>query len=180
MPSSNPPQPIDVRPGLSAAEFRAQYVNRKPVLIKGGLAHLPAASLWSLSYFDSLAPDLPVRLKAGKVSDRVTETVRLADYSKEVAEWEARNASGEAAGDPPAYLHDVPLISLIPQLKADLEGFPADLLPRFFRDQWWVFPQFFVGPSRSQTPLHFDTLLTHNLFFQFKGSKWVFYEADVK
>jgi hypothetical protein len=60
---------------------------------------------------------------------------------------------------------------MIPALKNELEPFPVDLFPRFFRDQWWTFTQFFVGPSQSQTPLHFDTLLTHNLFFQVYGSK---------
>ncbi|MGW5740789.1 cupin-like domain-containing protein [Amycolatopsis sp. NPDC003861] len=171
MPSTNPSFPVDVRPGLSPEEFRASYVNRKPVLIKGALDHLAATTRWSLPYFQSLAPDLPVRLKTGRVADGLTTTVRLADYCRTVADWEAQVAAGTATSDPPAYMHDVPLLSLLPELRADLEKFPAELLPRFFRDQWWIFPQFFIGPSRSQTPLHFDTLLTHNLFFQFEGSK---------
>jgi hypothetical protein len=171
MPTANMLQPIDVRPHLSAEAFYADYVNRDPVLIKGALKHMAATSRWSLPYFESLAPDLPVRLKAGRVSEGVTKTMRLTDYSRTVAEWEERVASGDPEGEPPAYLHDVPLIALIPRLKEDLENFPATMLPPFFREKWWAFPQFFVGPSRSETPLHFDTLLTHNLFFQFKGSK---------
>jgi hypothetical protein len=166
-----PSLPTDARTGLSKAEFYRTYVNVRPVLMKGALADLPATRLWSLDYFADLAADLPVRLKTGRVADGNTEVVRLADYRDTVAQWEARAATDPDPGPPPAYLHDVPLLSLIPELRRDLEPYSADLLPRFFRDNWWVFPQFFVGPSRAETPLHFDTLLTHNMFFQFSGSK---------
>jgi hypothetical protein len=166
-----PRSPVDVRPDLSAREFYSTYVNKEPVLMKGALAHLPAAGRWSLDYLASVAADLPVRLKTGRVTDGNTTIVRLADYCQTVAEWELRAAAEADPGPPPAYLHDVPLLSLIPALRHDLEPYSADLLPPFFRNQWWAFPQFFVGPSRAVTPLHFDTLLTHNMFFQFHGSK---------
>lgn len=171
MPTTNPSSPVDVRPGLNTEDFYAEYVNRKPVVIKEALAHLPATERWSLEYLGNLAPDLKVRLKMGRVADGVTEMMSLADYVKAVAVWEELAALGQADGQPPAYLHDVPLLQMIPGLRDDLDGFPAQFLPPFFRKNWWVFPQFFVGPSRSETPLHFDTLLTHNLFFQFQGSK---------
>jgi hypothetical protein len=163
--------PVDIRTGLTKAEFYATYVNKNPVLMKGSLAHLPATKRWSLDYFADMAPDLLVRLKTGRVADGHTEVARLADYRKTVAEWEERAASNPDPGQPPAYLHDVPLLSLLPELRRDLEPYAPDLLPRFFRDNWWVFPQFFVGPSQAETSLHFDTLLTHNMFFQFHGSK---------
>lgn len=168
---SNLSTSIDVRPSLSAAEFYAEYVNREPVLLKGALAGLPATEKWSLSYFESIAPDLPVRLKTGPVADGVIVSVPLTDYAKTVHEWEQRAAVVEEPGEPPAYLHDVPLLKLMPSLRKDLEPFPAHLFPKFFRDRWWEFPQFFVGPSRAETSFHFDTLLTHNLFFQFDGTK---------
>jgi hypothetical protein len=171
MPITTPSSPVDIRSTLTPAEFYAEYVNKQPVLIKGALAGLPATARWSADYFAGLAPDLPVRLKTGRVADGVTTTVRLADYAKTLAAWEERAPFADPDEPPPAYLHDVPMLSLLPTLKDDLEPFRAELLPRFFRDQWWVFPQFFIGPSRAETPLHFDTLLTHNLFFQFEGSK---------
>jgi hypothetical protein len=166
-----PPSPVDVRPDLSVREFYSEYVNKEPVLLQRALAHLPAAGLWSLDYFASIAADLPVRLKTGQLSDGNTTVVRMADYCQTVADWELRAAAEENPGQPPAYMHDVPLLSLIPELRKDLEPYPADIFPPFFRTQWWVFPQFFVGPSGAVTPLHFDTLLTHNMFFQFHGTK---------
>jgi ribosomal protein L16 Arg81 hydroxylase len=60
---------------------------------------------------------------------------------------------------------------MIPGLHKDIDPFPGQLLPRFFRKHWWVFAQFFVGPPGSLTPLHFDTLQTHNIFFQVHGTK---------
>lgn len=171
MPTTASLPAVDVRSDLSPAEFYADYVNQKPVLMSGRLSHLPATSRWSLAHLASLVPDLEVRLKTGDVAQGVTTTVRLEEYCRTVEEWEEKVAVFGDVGPPPAYMHDVPLISLIPQLRYDLEPFPTELFPKLFRDQWWVFPQFFVGPSRAVTPLHFDTLLTHNLFFQFEGRK---------
>jgi Cupin superfamily protein. len=166
-----PPSSVDVRPDLTPEEFYAEYVNRKPVLMRGALAHLPATRRWTLDHLTSLAPELPVRLKTGTVAEGATTVVPLAEYHATVAAWEREVADGTASGPPPAYLHDVPLLRLIPGLRQDLEPFPARFFSKFFRDEWWEFPQFFVGPSRACTPLHFDTLLTHNLFFQFDGRK---------
>lgn len=165
-------EPVDVHSKLSTEDFYANYVNKRPVVIRGAIADLPAVRLWSLDYLGSLAPDLSVRLKTGSVADGMTTVLPLAEYCRIVTEWEASFAAcPEQAGDPPAYLHDLPLLRMIPSLRKDLTGFQAESLPRFFRSRWWDFTQFFVGPSRAVTPLHFDTLLTHNTFLQVRGTK---------
>jgi ribosomal protein L16 Arg81 hydroxylase len=159
---------VDVRGRLEPAEFYRDYVNKKPVVMKGALAKLPAVSKWTIPYLTSLAPDLSVRVKTGYLAEGKTVTQPLHEYRDLVAELE----SGKRTVDgPPPYLHDLPLFSMIPGLREDMEPFPTELLPKFFRSGWWVFPQFFVGPPNSVTPLHFDTLQTHNLFFQLHGSK---------
>lgn len=172
-------RPIDVRGRLSPEEFRTQYMGRKPLVMRGALTDMPAVTRWSLDHFASLAPDLQVRLKTGSVDAGQTTTMRLADYARVVSDWEQRTATGDdASRDPadggpkrPPYLHDLPLLSTIPQLREDIVGFQVDLLPPFFRGRWWDFTQFFVGASGAVTPLHFDALLTHNLFLQIKGDK---------
>ncbi|MGI5426020.1 cupin-like domain-containing protein [Streptomyces sp. CA-179760] len=174
------PSSVDVRTELSPEEFRAEYVGRRPVVMRGAAADLPAVSTWSADHLAELAPDQRVRLKVGTVSAGRTAVVRLADYARDLAAWEARLAGDGDPGEPPGYLHDVPLLSVIPALRRDLEPFPVAYFPPFFRDQWWAFTQFFVGPSRAQTPLHFDTLLTHNLFFQIQGSKRFVMVADAE
>jgi hypothetical protein len=174
------PVPVDVRTELSPEEFRAEYAGRRPVVMRGVVAGMPAVSTWSAGHLGAVAPDQRVRLKVGTVSAGRTDIVRLADYTSQLAEWEAKAAGSGDPGEPPGYLHDVPLLSMIPSLRADLEPFPAAYFPPFFRDQWWSFTQFFVGPSRALTPLHFDTLLTHNLFFQVHGAKRFVMVADAE
>lgn len=174
------PVPVDVRSELSPDEFRAVYAGRRPVVVRGGVADLPAVATWSPGYLGKVAPDQRVRIKVGTVSDGRTGTIRLADYADELAAWEAKAAGGADPGDPPGYLHDVPLLSMLPSLRQDLEPFPVGYFPKFFRAQWWDFTQFFVGPSKALTPLHFDTLLTHNLFFQVHGSKRFVMVADAE
>ncbi|MEV2279009.1 cupin-like domain-containing protein [Nocardiopsis sp. NPDC049922] len=159
---------VDVRSDISTAEFYREYVNRRPVLMKGALAEMPAVAKWSIPYFASIAPDLKVRLKTGNPADARTVTQTLREYSEYAADIPD---GGPVDGRPPSYLHDLPLLSMIPGLLEDLSPFPSYLLTPFFRKQWWTFPQFFVGPAGAVTPLHFDTLQTHNLFFQFHGSK---------
>jgi hypothetical protein len=159
---------VDVRENLSTEEFYREYVGKKPVVIKGALADLPAVSKWSIPYLASLAPDLKVRLKTGDLANVVTVNQTLSEYSAFVDDLEAGRASVDG---PPPYLHDLPLLQMIDGLQPDLEPFPVQRLTPFFRRQWWTFPQFFVGPRDSVTPLHFDTLQTHNLFYQLHGSK---------
>ena len=162
---------VDVRPRLSPEDFYRDYVNKKPVLMRGAVAGLPAVSRWSLEYLASLAPDLRVRLKTGSVADGHTTAVRLQDYCQTVAGWESKATALKEAEEPPAYLHDLPLLTMIPALREDLQGFPTDFFPKFYGARWWEFTQFFVGPSRALTPLHFDSLLTHNTFLQVSGTK---------
>lgn len=174
-----PGRPIDVRHRLSPEEFYERYVGKEPLVMRGAAAEMPAVRRWSMEYFASLAPDAQVRLKTGSVEAGKTTTMRLADYARAVTEWEQRTAAlrgspdggAEDAGERPPYLHDLPLLSIIPQLREDLAGFQVELVPAFFRSRWWDFTQFFIGPSGAVTPLHFDALLTHNLFLQIKGSK---------
>jgi Cupin-like domain len=170
---------VDVRLQVLPDEFYARYVGKEPLVMRGAVVGLPAIARWSMEYFASLAPDALVRLKTGSVDAGQTTMMRLADYARALADWERRAAAVEGAPDGaaeegqerPPYLHDLPLLSLIPQLRDDLAGFPVGLFPAFYRSRWWDFTQFFVGPSGALTPLHFDSLLTHNLFVQIKGSK---------
>ncbi|MHC5829104.1 MAG: cupin-like domain-containing protein, partial [Nostoc sp.] len=71
----------------------------------------------------------------------------------------------------PPYCHDLPLFSLIPSIIKDVEPFTLDYLPKWYWYKWWRYCQFFIGASNSITPLHFDCLLTNNIFFQIVGRK---------
>jgi hypothetical protein len=168
---------VERRPGLEAEEFFLGYVaQNRPVLVPGALRDCPALTRWSLDYLRSVSGGKTVRVKQGLADSGVSglrSVPRLfAAYLDELEDYEARLRGGAAtAQERPAYLHDVPLASLLPGLEADLEGFPHAYFPGWYGREWWRFAQFFLGPSHSLTPLHFDCLLTHNLFFQVAGRK---------
>ena len=67
--------------------------------------------------------------------------------------------------------NDVPLFYYIPELIEEVNPFPKELIPDWYSQNWANYVQFFIGPKDSVTPLHFDTLGTHNLFFQVGGEK---------
>jgi hypothetical protein len=168
---SNAYASVDIRDPLTVGEFYGEYVNKKPVVMRGALDKLPAVSRWSITYLRSLAPDLRIRLKTGNLAAGATISQTLAEYCDLIDDIVARQTAGESLINLPPYLHDIPLLALLPELRDDLDPFPGDLFPKFFRTQWWNFIQFFVSPPLAMTPFHFDTLVTHNLFFQIHGDK---------
>jgi hypothetical protein len=110
-----------------------------------------------------------VPVKKGDVSKGSTVTMRLADYAQHLindSEHGRRKELHERL-----YLHDIPIFHLRPELKAFVEPFPVQYLPGWYHSRWWQFAQFFMSGEGSVTPLHFDTLCTHNLFVQVYGEK---------
>lgn len=155
--------------GISDRAFHEDYVRRElPVLIRGGCAHWRARQRWSVAYLSSLAPTLPIAVKTYAPSGEIElSTWMLSDYATALASLDAASTQ---PSQPLPYCHDVPLFGMIPGLRDDC-AFPTGLLPAWYRREWWRFAQFFIGPRHSLTPLHFDTLLTHNLFVQVVGRK---------
>lgn len=164
---------VDRRDGLGAEEFAENYVRRgRPVLVKRALEGCAALSRWSLGYLREQAGRKLVPLKEWGPSGIQTVRRCFDDYVDNLELYEFRlHTGGVTADQKPAYLHDVPLTSILPEADADLERFPSDYFPNWYRAEWWKFAQLFLGPPHSITPLHFDCLLTHNLFFQIKGRK---------
>ncbi|WP_166144122.1 cupin-like domain-containing protein [Methylosinus sp. RM1] len=162
---------VDRLDQLSPDEFVENYVRlRRPVVVSGGLKGCAAFSLWNLDHLRRRAGDRNVILKKWGPSGICLDQALLGDYVDALELYESRRESDSTA-QRPAYLHDVPLESILPDAGADLEGFPADFFPAWYGAEWSTFAQLFLGPSGSMTPLHFDCLLTHNLFFQVLGRK---------
>ena len=86
-----------------------------------------------------------------------------------------KNLAGASEGgleiERPLYCHDIPIFEIAKDLIDDVRGVDAAFLPSWYRQAWWKYAQFFMSPTSSVTPLHFDTLLTHNMFFQVYGKK---------
>jgi hypothetical protein len=167
---------VERREEVSPAAFFAEYVAKsRPVVIPGALNRCRALSRWTPAHLRSVAGQRNVRLKTGLAESgaggMAIVSATLGDYIDRLERHESERRRGAAPEQPLPYLHDVPLSSLLPEAVDDLEGFPVDYFPRWYRRDWWKFAQFFLGPAHSLTPLHFDCLLTHNLFFQVAGRK---------
>ncbi|OQK18641.1 transcription factor jumonji [Methyloprofundus sedimenti] len=146
------------------------------MVVSGVLKNCLALSKWETAYLREISGDRTVTLKQGLkdegVANLMTVTTRLNDYLDQVEIFETELQRNEVSAiDRPPYLHDLPLLSVLPNAANDLVGFPSDYFPEWYRSDWTKYAQFFFGPSHSLTPLHFDCLLTHNLFFQVKGRK---------
>ena len=99
----------------------------------------------------------------------------MCDYLNSVEAYEQARLNNEKAARP-AYWHDVPIFEIFNELIDDVPDFDPHLVPPFYASNWSKFVQFFLSPAGSVTKLHFDTLRTHNLFFQVSGrKKWVIF-----
>ncbi|MGX2029273.1 cupin-like domain-containing protein [Methylocaldum gracile] len=169
--------PIERRAKLSSADFFSGYVAKGvPVVVSGALNRCPALARWTFDHLRRVSGQRFVKLKQGLADEGVaglrTVDARLSEYLDQLEAYQPRLESDEmAAKDRPPYFHDVPLLGVLPDAANDLRGFPSHYFPGWYRPYWLQFAQFFLGPKHSLTPLHFDCLLTHNLFFQVAGRK---------
>ncbi|MCB9096295.1 MAG: cupin-like domain-containing protein [Arcobacter sp.] len=145
------------------------YVKNEPLLIKGVCSTINAVKKWSPEYISSLSPSLPIIVKQYGVSNKiVTKELSLSSY----VDYLIKSRSNIKLKEKELlYCHDIPMFNMINALVSDINPTFLDVLPSWYHDGWWKFFQFFMGPSGSWTPLHFDCLLTHNLFFQIAGQK---------
>jgi hypothetical protein len=141
------------------------------VLIKRALRGCAALTRWTMPYLCQQSGERSVDLKEWGSSGIRTIKQPLSGYIGNLEHYESELRTGSPMDQRPPYLHDVPLTSILPNAISDLETFPAEYFPAWYRREWPKFAQLFLGPSHSVTPLHFDCLLTHNLFFQINGLK---------
>lgn len=161
---------VDRVNGIGGEEFHREYVIKgRPVVIQGMMSDWPAMQ-WGLDRFRKFGPPAQLMAKKGNVADGVQERVTLAGYTEALEKYELGRLAGHS-DEGPGYLHDVPLFRVFPELVEDVQPFPQTLFPRWYRGNWPEYVQYFMGPSGSVTPLHFDTLLTNNLFFHIAGRK---------
>ena len=163
---------IERRESLSPEEFCHAYVGQgRPVVVTGAMKDCRALRRWTFPYLRQVAGQRFVKLKPDLVDEGIaglrTVDARLNDYLDQLEAYQSHPELKKR----PAYLHDVPLLSVLPDAAGDLQGSLSDYFPAWYGRDMLRFAQFFLGPKHSLTPLHFDCLLTHNLFFQVAGRK---------
>lgn len=161
--------PIMKFSSFDSSEFRSKCLSSNTALFQGGAKNWPAIEKWDLNYFDKVCPDIPVVTKVFSDSKIDVKNVLMGDYVKIIKDFKEKE--GEDTDKVAPYCHDVPIFLLAKELVEDIGNFPKDVMPDWYAQDWSRFAQFFISAKNSVTPLHFDTLLTHNLFFQIKGKK---------
>lgn len=164
---------VPVLTQLSDLEFAAEYRDAmRPVLLRGRCAAWTACQRWSPAYFCNVAASLAVPVKTYSSTGKIeVASWPLGKYAQFIVEHSRGGATPGADARAIPYCHDIPLLGLVESLAEDCRPFPTRLLSPWYREHWWRYTQFFMGPTGTVTPLHFDTLLTHNLFFQIYGTK---------
>lgn len=161
---------IPIQNGITRKEFYQDFVNEgKPVVIRGMTSGWNALE-WGADYFKAKETGVKIPIKVGNVNEGRREMMLISEYIELLDAYEKNIKLGLSA-DPVGYLHDIPFFYMFPEYLADILPFPKELLPEWYRPKWQNYVQFFMGATGSLTPLHFDTLLTHNLFFQVVGKK---------
>jgi len=157
-----------IQGAVSAKEFSNLLKEGKPVLLKGAIKDWKACKTWDLSYFKELPNDKLFVVKGADLIDGETTKMKLKEYVSHLEKF----IEGKSGKDRPPYLHDVGMFNIIPELVNDVSSeYIKEYLPKFYHKNWWKYVQFFMSVKGHVTPLHFDTLMTHNLFFQVKGTK---------
>ena len=159
---------IEKRAGLSAAEFKRDYVRaNRPVVLTDALADWPALGKWSPEFFAQRFPDREFTLEGKKW--------RLADFIPAVL------ASSPAS--PAPYLRNEVLKEQFPELWKDIDPLGKFFQPnwmerpfrnRFFKDLFHrgsAFEIYIGGCGRSFPVLHWDGYHTHAFLMQFHGRK---------
>lgn len=154
---------------FSIANLQADFMHARPVKINGFLRHHNVAEHWDLQYFLHLKDSPEVTVKRFQEDGPQTTQCQLSEYVASVLAYESRSDNHPLTR--PAYCHDIPIFHLMKELIDDVRRLPAEIFPKWYRKEWWQYAQFFLSPKGSVTPLHFDTLLTHNFFFHVCGRK---------
>ncbi len=155
---------------ISQKDFYNDFVGKqRPIHLKSFIADWTACEKWTPHYLAGFGENLSIRIKKytyGNFLCAYDTTLKAYALYLEQCSSGLIDTSKEIL-----YCHDIPIFHLIPHLLFDIGNQHCQYLPAWYRKTWWKYVQFFMGPEKSLTPLHFDCLLTNNLFFQIHGKK---------
>ena len=151
-----------------------EYINNyEPFLIRNALSIRIASKKWSPEYIASINKNLKIPIKQyGKEHSIKVSSLELSNYLDYLKLQ--RTKSHESSKEEILYCHDIPMFNLMRELVSDIQLDFLNIIPEWYHYKWWRYVQFFMGPKGSWTPLHFDCLLTHNIFFHVYGKKKFF------
>lgn len=157
------------RTEFDQAEFKQAFLNKQVVVYRNHIKSWPAITKWHPEYFSARCGNMPIVAKTFATMGTNVQHMSMKEYVELIATFKDGHGGNTDKVGP--YCHDVPIFLLAKHLINDIGDFPLDILPDWYAKDWARFVQFFMSAKGSVTPLHFDTLMTNNLFFQIKGNK---------
>nr|WP_295869894.1 cupin-like domain-containing protein [uncultured Chitinophaga sp.] len=154
---------IDTVSVLSDADFNTSYYNRKPVIIKGGLAGTTCFRKWSVDYLKEKIGSTMVRVaytEKGSYNYAIREVKWIGGHFDEVSDL----FSLPAGNGPSYYLAQLSIPGFFPALMDDLD------IPAFIGDDDILDKvNLWMGGAGCDSGLHYDN--SHNFFYQVCGRK---------
>lgn len=164
-----------VEKSIAPSDFKKNYVDKnKLAIIRGYAKDWPAVRNWDYDFFRIKYGKTTITTKDFKPGGEISlNHIFLEEYMDSIERYGELTAN-KCAKERPSYWHDVPIFNIYKDLIDDVVDFPVGILPSFYQASWEQYVQFFMSPTGSVTKLHFDTLRTHNIFFQIRGTKkWI-------
>ena len=153
---------VDIEADFKEAE---RCVGKRSFVGRGFVREWPATKHWTPAAFFDRYGESTIVPKRGSPADGVNVPMKIAAFFQA-----SRGRTFEAF---PFYLHDVALSAVAPELCREVGEAPIDMMPAWYKTSFHTFLRLFWGPAGAVTPFHFDTLGTHNCFFQIFGRKRV-------
>lgn len=151
--------------------FYDKYFHKSPVVIRGFFKNSIAVKNWNPDYFTKQHGNMTVKVHEGPTSHPQTGFMILKEYlyflNKDNEELKQKNVRDEKQ----IYLFNLQLMKLGNNIIDDLNLSPGFLLDKWYHKNWKRDLFFFFGNRYSTTRLHYDSLGTHNTFFQVFGKK---------
>ncbi|MFT5760336.1 MAG: hypothetical protein ACI9LM_005122 [Alteromonadaceae bacterium] len=154
---------------FDSMQFKKIFLNKQAVIYRNQIKSWPAITKWKPEYFSDKCGSIPIVAKTFSDKNVHVQQMNMKEYVEMVNCFKAEH--GENSDKIGPYCHDIPIFTLAKQLTEDIGKFPSEILPDWYAKNWSRYVQFFMSPKGSVTPLHYDTLITNNLFFQIKGNK---------
>ena len=169
---------IDRRAGLSAREFRQDYLYPgKPVVITGAIDDWKARSTWTLDYFRTRYGTPPItvyRLDGERYRPEGAEVMSLSSFIDAIEDTDFQSYPRYVRDDWRLFVTHKELLTDYEVPKYFFDWFA--LLPPFMR---LIYPRIFIGPRGALTPLHMDIWRTHAWLAQLVGRKrWILFSPD--
>jgi hypothetical protein len=154
---------------FDSIQFKKIFLNKQAVIYRNQIKSWPAITKWKPEYFSDKCGSIPIVAKTFSDENVHVQQMNMKEYVEMVNCFKAEH--GENSDKIGPYCHDIPIFTLAKRLTEDIGKFPSEVLPDWYAKNWSRYVQFFMSPKGSVTPLHYDTLITNNLFFQIKGNK---------